>query len=148
MSLPKLLAFDLDRTLLGPGGTYTPRARAALADARRRGIPLIAAGTVTIRHRLDHAAAAAAAAQLRAAEPRLRIAVETGYEVLAEPGYARPDSVHTRRRNFDSLDAAMAAADAATDQCGPYDQDGVAVAVEELLNPRSRTRTRRLREVE
>lgn len=39
----RLIALDLDGTLLSPGNTVSPRARAALAAARRRGVTVVLA---------------------------------------------------------------------------------------------------------
>lgn len=143
MTALKVIATDLDRTLLGPGGTITPRALAALTAARAHGMATVAvitarphrafevwtwaasvfdavicaggtaiwdpaAGAVTVEHTVDPAAAAKAAATLRAALPRFRFAIETGYDIVAEPGYTKRDSVMDRRRTCSALEDVFA----------------------------------------
>ncbi|MQM25796.1 HAD-IIB family hydrolase [Glycomyces albidus] len=144
MDAVRVIATDLDRTLLGPAGTFTERAAAALAAARAAGIAVVAVtarphrafevwtwaadafddvicagGTtvydprtrrVTVNHTLAPARAASTAERLRAAIPRVTFAVETGYDIVAEPGYTKRDSVLDRRRRCDSLEDSLAAA--------------------------------------
>lgn len=131
MPAPRVIASDLDGTLLGPGGRFTERARSALASARERGIAVVAVTArpprvfdewAPLAASLDAAicangamvyapaekrvlamttlgaeTAALAAKALRVALPGARFAVETGFEVVAEAGYTRVDSVGDRR---------------------------------------------------
>jgi Cof subfamily protein (haloacid dehalogenase superfamily) len=53
--------------------------------------------------------AAAVAKTLRAALPGARIAVETGFTVVAEPGYAKVDTVGDRRHFTDTFDEVFTA---------------------------------------
>ncbi|WP_205327047.1 HAD family hydrolase [Glycomyces sp. YM15] len=143
MTAFKVIATDLDRTLLGAGGSITPRALAALAAARAHGMATVAVtarphrafevwtwaadvfdavicaggttvwdpatGAVAVQHTVDRAAAAKAAARLQAAMPRFRFAVETGHDIVTEPGYTKQDSVLDRRRTCSSLEDVFAA---------------------------------------
>lgn len=143
MTAFKAIATDLDRTLLGPGGTITPRALAALAAARVHGMATVAVtarphrafevwtwaadvfdavicaggttvwepatGAVTVEHTMDRTAAATAAARLRSALPRFRFAIETGHDIVTEPGYTKRDSVMDRRRTCSTLTDVFAA---------------------------------------
>ncbi|MCD0442768.1 Cof-type HAD-IIB family hydrolase [Glycomyces sp. A-F 0318] len=144
MTAPRVIATDLDGTLLGPRGALTDRTRTALRAARAQGVALVAvtarpprvfqewtalaaaldtaicangamvydpAGqAVTASRTLPAETAAMAAKALRTALPSLRFAVETGFEVVAETGYAKVDSVGDRRTFRDSLTEALAAA--------------------------------------
>lgn len=131
MNRPRVIATDLDGTLLAPGGILTARSRLALQAARAQGIAVLA---VTARpprvfdawpdlaasldaaicsngaivysltrreidstRTLEPETAAAVAKTLRAALPGVKTAVETGFEVVAEPGYRKVDSVGDKR---------------------------------------------------
>lgn len=67
-------------------------------------------GALTVEHVLHADAAACAAAQMRGAVPGVRFAVETGHDIVAEPGYAKRDSVMDRRRALGSLEKVFATA--------------------------------------
>lgn len=144
MTAPRVIATDLDGTLLNARGVLTDRTRAALHTARAQGTAVVAvtarpprvfqewttlASTldaavcangamvyapaeqaVTASRTLPAETAAMTAKALRTALPSLRFAVETGFEVVAETGYAKIDSVGDRREFRDSLAEALAAA--------------------------------------
>ncbi|WP_030156123.1 HAD family hydrolase [Glycomyces sp. NRRL B-16210] len=144
MSASRVIATDLDGTLLAPGGRFTERAQSALAAAREQGIAVVAVTArpprvfdewTPLAASLDaaicangaivyapaerevlatttlHAETAALAAKtLRAAMPEVRFAVETGFEVVAEAGYSRVDSVGDRRAFRGTLAAVFASA--------------------------------------
>jgi Cof subfamily protein (haloacid dehalogenase superfamily) len=143
MTAFKVIATDLDRTLLGPGGSITARSLVALAAARAHGLATVAVtarpqrafevwtwaadvfdavicaggttvwdpatGAVTVEHTVDRAAVATAAARLRTALPRFRFAIETGHDIVTEPGYTKRDSVMDRQRTCTSLEDVFAA---------------------------------------
>lgn len=141
---PRVIATDLDGTLLAPGGVLTERSRLALQAARGHGIAVLAVtarpprvfdewpalaasvdaaicanGAVVYSperrefeatRTLDAETAAAVAKTLRAALPGVRVAVETGFEVVAEPGYRKVDSVGDRRVFVETVDEVFTAA--------------------------------------
>jgi Cof subfamily protein (haloacid dehalogenase superfamily) len=89
-----VLASALDAAICANGAmTYDPAERAVRA-----------------MRTLHPEAAALAAKTLRQALPRVRFAVETGFEVIAEADYRRVDSVGDRRRYCETLTEALAAA--------------------------------------
>lgn len=127
MAIPKLIATDLDGTLLGNDGALTQRTIRALTQATSRGIIII---VVTARpprvvkewtdlarvidtaicsngameyspthDRIDNTTTLPAQTAretwkaLVSAFPTLTVAVETGFDVIAEPGYTKADSV-------------------------------------------------------
>jgi Cof subfamily protein (haloacid dehalogenase superfamily) len=141
---PRVIATDLDGTLLAPGGVLTPRSRLALQAARAQGIAVLAVTarppraidawpdlataleaaicsngaiiyapekreTETART-LEPETAAAVAKTLRAALPGAKAAVETGFEVIAEPGYRKVDSVGDKRVFAATFDEVFTAA--------------------------------------
>lgn len=142
---PRVIATDLDGTLLATGRVLTERSRLALQAARTQGIAVLA---VTARpprvfdewpelaacldaaicangavvydltrreigtaRTLDGETAAAVAKTLRAALPGAKVAVETGFAVVAEPGYRKVDTVGDVRRFVDTFDEVFTAAD-------------------------------------
>ncbi|MEU4227210.1 HAD family hydrolase [Nonomuraea sp. NPDC026600] len=133
MIAPRIVATDLDGTLLDSTGTVSSRTRRALRRAREagadivfvtarppRGVDPIAAmadvtgtavcsngaivydlGTreITSTYALDPAAARKLTETLREVLPGVAFAVETGRQILVEPGYTRrvlPDLPYTR----------------------------------------------------
>jgi Cof subfamily protein (haloacid dehalogenase superfamily) len=142
MSTLRVIATDLDGTLLGARGALSDRTLTALKTARSQGIAIAAVTarpprvfdewtalaaaldtaicangaivyapaerTVTASRTLPAETAAMAAKRLRTALPSARFAVETGFTVIAETGYAKIDSAGDRREFRDSLDTALA----------------------------------------
>ncbi|GAB3652452.1 HAD family hydrolase [Glycomyces tarimensis] len=140
----KVIASDLDGTLLDEHGALTERTRRVLHAARELGVAVVAvtarpprvfdewaslsaaldaaicsngaivydpaARDVIATRTLAPETAAAVAKTLRAVRPSLRFAVETGLEVVAEPGYARTDAVGDRRVFAGTLGEVLAAA--------------------------------------
>ena len=131
MPTPKIIASDLDGTLLGSRGFLSERTANALRSAREHGIAVVAVTArpprvfdewsllpslldaaicsngaivyapgdrvVTASRTLEPETAAAAWKALKAALPGVKMAVETGFEVVAERGYAKVDSVGDNR---------------------------------------------------
>lgn len=89
------LAASLDAAICSNGAIVYSLARREIETART----------------LDPETAAAVAKTLRAALPGVKIAVETGLEVVAEPGYRKVDSVGDKRVFVDTLDAVFTTAD-------------------------------------
>jgi Cof subfamily protein (haloacid dehalogenase superfamily) len=143
MSAPRVIATDLDGTLLGTGGAFSERSRHALRAARGRGVKVVAVTarpprvfdewtalaasldaaicsngaivyapatrTIESTRTLDAETAAAVAKTLRATLPSVKLAVETGFEVVAEPGYAKVCSVGDKRVFVETPDAIFTA---------------------------------------
>ncbi|GIG66171.1 hydrolase [Phytomonospora endophytica] len=136
--MPRLMATDLDGTLILPDHTISPRTRAALTAARAAGMTLVAVtarppraireiadlvaycdvaicsngalvvdlstGDVLDTRVLSVPVARKAAEVLGAVLPHARFGVETGFEVVAEAGYSRVDSIGDRHVHTETLD--------------------------------------------
>ncbi|MEV0648589.1 HAD hydrolase family protein [Phytomonospora sp. NPDC050363] len=144
MTPPRLLATDLDGTLLLADRTISARTRAVLSAARAAGMTLaavtarpprvfteitdvaefcdlaicsngalvvdFATGEVLETRTMTVPVARKAVEALRPALPDTHFGVETGYEVVAESGYSRVDSVGDRRVHVPTMEDVLSTA--------------------------------------